>query len=434
MHRNTPPTAFLPRTPRTRPRIKTRSSPPPVLAAPQLQPDVTDGAAAAPVAAPLPAFHWLDGAVRLALWALSVVLFSTRIDGPLVGESMLALVLFAIIMAGFLLASLPVVARSIRRLAEVEPVSMALVPLAALIPYILISRFYGDVEATQLLTAAILLFLPVAIALINTPRLKRSDVSLGLITAAAPLVLPLTRGESIDAAQVALRLGAFALPVLLLAVTSREQKQRLNFLFVCAVLSLWYSLEFGAFPELSLLPGGDNLGYFHLVALPLFLFILAASDRFDGLGLSFKPSARGLSIVASNLILLAAVVVPIGLVTGFLIPGFSAPTPIEAGASFLAGYLFVALPEEILFRGTIFNYLDDTLRLPQASAVLVSAVVFGSAHLNNPPHVGWYFVLATVAGVFYARTYIMTRNVASSGVVHAAVNWLWSLVFAGGPG
>ena len=92
-------------------------------------------------------------------------------------------------------------------------------------------------------------------------------------------------------------------------------------------------------------------------------------------------------------------------------------------------YLFIALPEEILFRGTLLRYLGDTYRWSEPVIIVVSALIFGASHLNNPPNVGWYFVLATVAGVFYARTYLMTKNVGASATLHTAVNWLWLMIF-----
>src|SRR5205085_7834667 len=110
---------------------------------------------------------------------------------------------------------------------------------------------------------------------------------------------------------------AFALPVLLLLFTTREQKKRLNFLFICAVLSLWYSAQFKALP-LFLLPNTDNLQYFDVVLLPLLLYVLALADRFTPLGLSFRPSVRGAGMVVFYVALAGVVLVPLGLITGAL--------------------------------------------------------------------------------------------------------------------
>ncbi|MGQ9814759.1 MAG: lysostaphin resistance A-like protein [Candidatus Roseilinea sp.] len=375
--------------------------------------------------------HGLDWVIRIALWVALIALFAQQLGEPLNGPAVFPLLLFAVFVGGFLLASVPLMARALRHAAQVEPVGLSLAPLMILAPFILYAQMDGALEATDLLTSGILLYLPSAIAIINTPQFRRGDLLLGLITVATPLVLPLTRNETIDPSDAVLRIGAFLIPLALLALTSREQKRNLNFLFVCAVLSVWYAVEFEAFPDFPLFLM-EGAGYFQIALLPLFLFLLAVSGQFQGIGLSFQPTARGVSIAASNLILLAVVSVPVGLFSGFLVPGFAAPAPFEAVISLLTGFVFVALPEEILFRGTIFRYLEQTLRLPQASAIVVSSVVFGLAHLNNPPDIGWYFVLATVAGVFYARTYIATRNVATPAVVHAIVNWVWAVAFSGG--
>ncbi len=372
-----------------------------------------------------------DWGVRLVIWAALVVLFAQQLGEPLNGPPMFPLLVFAVFLGGFLLASVAPVARALRHAAQVEPVALSLAPLIILAPFVLYAQMNEALNATDLLTSGILIYLPSAIAIINTPQFRRSDVLLGVITVATPLVLPLTRNQTIEPADAVLRAGAFMIPIVLLALTGREQKRKLNFLFVCAVLSVWYAVEFQAFPDfpLSLAQGA---GYFQMAVLPLFLFVLAVSGQFQGMGLSFRPTARGVSLVASNLILLAVVSVPVGLFSGFLAPALATQTPFEAAISLLTGLVFVALPEEILFRGTIFRYLDQTLRLPEASAVVVSSIIFGLAHLNNPPDVGWYFVLATVAGIFYARTYIATRNVATPAVFHAIVNWLWAVAFSGG--
>ena len=64
----------------------------------------------------------------------------------------------------------------------------------------------------------------------------------------------------------------------------------------------------------------------------------------------------------------------------------------------------------------------------------MQSIIFGAAHLNThsiSSNIGWTFVFATLAGVFYARTFLATRNAASAGVVHAAVNWAGWLLFGG---
>jgi membrane protease YdiL (CAAX protease family) len=403
-----------------------------------------------------PALQWGDWLVRLALWAASVFAFARQIEtlpallgnaplnsplntfpgeslpvNSLLGNPLLPLLLFALFMGAYLLASIAPVARRVYAVAQGAPLSMALAPLLLLIPYVFYARLNGTLELSDLLLAGVLLFLPTALVMINSPALRGADVSLGLISVALPLVAPLLRNQTINETNALLRVGAFALPVLLVLLTTRVQKQRLNFLFICAVLSLWYSVEFGAFPGFALPGQGATLSYFQLAVLPAFLYLLALAGRFGALGLSLQPSPRGLSIVITNLALFALIAIPFGLMTKFITPGFASPSPLSALGQLLSIYLFVALPEEILFRGALLRYLDDTLHWPQAAVVVLSALIFGAAHFDNPPNVGWYFVLASIAGVFYARTYLMTRNVGAAATLHALVDWIWALIFAG---
>ncbi len=67
-----------------------------------------------------------------------------------------------------------------------------------------------------------------------------------------PLGVDVVLGARPDTTEILLRLGAFALPALLILLTTREQKSRLNFYFASAVLFIWYTVEFGAAPDVGL--------------------------------------------------------------------------------------------------------------------------------------------------------------------------------------
>jgi membrane protease YdiL (CAAX protease family) len=56
--------------------------------------------------------------------------------------------------------------------------------------------------------------------------------------------------------------------------------------------------------------------------------------------------------------------------------------------------------------------------------------VFGATHLNNEPLMDWrYFLLATMAGVFYGWTFEKSKSLMSSALLHMAVDVIWSLGF-----
>ena len=382
--------------------------------------------------------HRLDGIIRMMMWGLLIFTGVNQLsaNGTVsVREYFIPFTIFALLMAGYVLVSVQSVAHSIRGYAEQQPVLLTLLPLLLVVPYAVYAREQPEFDPATLLASGMLLFLPISCALLNTPQLKSGDVMIGLVTVALPLVGPLLRNEAMQRSEILLRLGAFALPLLLLLLTRREQKARLNFLFICAVLSLWFSIEFAAFPE-YILPNTADLNYFSLAVLPVFLYVLALSGRFEKLGLSFKPSLRGAGIVLLHLLGLALILVPIGLTSGFLKFNWSAPQPLPALSKAFAIYLFVALPEELLFRGTLLTYLKDALDWPDWGVVAVSSLIFGLSHLNtvnNAPDgeasVWWLVLLATLAGVAYARAFLLSKNVATSAALHTAVDWLWNLAF-----
>jgi membrane protease YdiL (CAAX protease family) len=388
-----------------------------------------------PPSQPSTEVHRIDGIVRMVIWGLLIFTGVNQLsaNGTVsVREYFIPFTIFALLMAAYVLVSVQSVAWAIREYADQQPVLLALLPLLLVVPYALYAREQPEFDPATLLASAMLLFLPTACALLNTPQLKRSDVMVGLVTVALPLAGPLLRNEAIERSDLFLRLGALALPVLLLLLTNRQQKQRLNFLFICAVLSLWFSIEFSAFPE-YILPNTEDLNYFHLAVLPTFLYVLALSGRFSQLGLSFKPSVRGAGIVLLHLLALGLILVSIGLLSGFLNFNWSAPQPLSALSKAFTLYLFIALPEELLFRGALLTYLKEMLAWPDWGVVGLSSLIFSLSHLNNPPENGasvwWFVLLATIAGIAYARTFLLSKNVAAPATLHAAVDWLWGIAF-----
>lgn len=104
---------------------------------------------------------------------------------------------------------------------------------------------------------------------------------------------------------------------------------------------------------------------------------------------------------------------------------------IEIAGRGLAIFFLIALPEEILFRGTIHRYLERVLRWAPRFTLILSSIIFGASHLNNPPNVGYYFILASIAGWFYGRTYLRTGKIVPAALVHLMVDWIWGVLFAG---
>jgi len=265
----------------------------------------------------------------------------------------------------------------------------------------------------------------------NEEALTPIQAVAGLAVLLIPLGVDVVLGARPDTTELLLRLGAFALPALLILLTTREQKSRLNFYFASAVLFIWYTVEFSAAPDVGLPVTGSLIGYLKLALIVLFLYVVTLSQRLPGVGFTFALNRRDWREVLINFALFGIIAIPIGLVTGFIKPSTVLPSLLEIAGRGVFIFLFIALPEEILFRGVIHRYLERVLRWSPVATLMLSSVIFGAAHLDNPPNVGYYFILATIAGIFYGRTFVRTGKVVPAALVHLAVDWMWSVLFAG---
>jgi len=100
-------------------------------------------------------------------------------------------------------------------------------------------------------------------------------------------------------------------------------------------------------------------------------------------------------------------------------------TPIVG--AWLFTFFFIAVPEELFFRGWLQNLLER--RMGRYPALFLTAALFGLSHFNKRAvHFNWrYVLLAAVAGVFYGRAWRQQRRVGASAITHASVDAIWSL-------
>jgi len=63
--------------------------------------------------------------------------------------------------------------------------------------------------------------------------------------------------------------------------------------------------------------------------------------------------------------------------------------------------------------------------------LITASVIFGASHLNNGPPIPnyKYFVMASIAGLFYGSAWQQTRSLMASSITHALVDTFWSLIF-----
>lgn len=157
------------------------------------------------------------------------------------------------------------------------------------------------------------------------------------------------------------------------------------------------------------------------------IFAFLGVRRLDGVGFDLRLNRNDAAIGLRELGLYALIAVPLGLWLGFLHFHEVWPRPLQAVGALIFTFLFIAVPEELFFRGWLQNLLER--RMGPTAALLVTAALFGLSHWNKRT-VGFnwrYVIMAALAGIFYGRAWHAQRRVSASCVTHSAVDTLWSL-------
>jgi uncharacterized protein len=192
------------------------------------------------------------------------------------------------------------------------------------------------------------------------------------------------------------------------------------------ILMLWLPLEFAAGQHLIPKPAQ---GFLHSVAYGIAILLgLTIFLGFRALpGMKFNlPSARDLAYGAAAFLICAPLLVAGGRLLGFIPPWHAPAHPWARAIGRTFGLIFVgtALPEEILFRALIQNWLMQRYGF-SIRMLLVAAFIFGCAHLDNGPQPlpNWrYMILATIAGIAYGKAFQKSGSVFSSVACHALVD------------
>ena len=149
--------------------------------------------------------------------------------------------------------------------------------------------------------------------------------------------------------------------------------------------------------------------------------------QLTNLGFDLWARKEDLRIGLRELIFYAPIAVPLGIALGFLHWHAYLPRPGEAALAWVFTFVFIAIPEEIYFRGWIQNLIER--RLGRRSSTWLTALIFGLSHFNKrAAHFNWrYVLLATLAGIFYGRAWRQQHRVAASAITHACVDAVWSI-------
>lgn len=167
------------------------------------------------------------------------------------------------------------------------------------------------------------------------------------------------------------------------------------------------------------------LGKMLLLDAGIFGFLVVR--RLEGVGFDLRLTGRDLRRGIGEYLLFALIAIPLGLGLSFLHFHAEWPSLLRALGAFIFTFLFIAIPEELFFRGWLQNLLER--RMGKSRALVLTALIFGLAHWNKrTASFNWrYVLLAAIAGIFYGRAWRAQRRVGSSAITHATVDTTWSL-------
>ena len=219
-----------------------------------------------------------------------------------------------------------------------------------------------------------------------------------------------------------------ALPVVIAILLWRASRadpaQRGNWrdFLVLAVLGLAVDLRWfeGAWPP--------HLTIFNkIILLDAGIYGFVLIRQLDGTGFDLRLRLKDLGIGLREVAFYTPIALALGLSLGFLHlrPGW--PAPSRAAVAWVFTFFFIAVPEELFFRGWLQNLMEK--RVGRYGALLLTACLFGLAHFNKrAAYFNWrYVLLAVLAGIFYGRAWRHERRVGTSAVTHATVDTIWSL-------
>ena len=193
--------------------------------------------------------------------------------------------------------------------------------------------------------------------------------------------------------------------------------------FALAILGL--SVEFHFFDNAWPVAGLSGMPKLLLVDAALYAYLVVRP--IGGIGFDFRPHSRDLIIGLREFLYFTPIALALGFLLSFLHLHPTPGNPLQFGGGWLFTLFFVAMPEELFFRGLLLNMLER--RLGTRRALWITALLFGIAHFNKrAAFFNWrYVILAGIAGIFYGRAWLAQRRLLASSITHATVDTVWSI-------
>jgi membrane protease YdiL (CAAX protease family) len=172
-------------------------------------------------------------------------------------------------------------------------------------------------------------------------------------------------------------------------------------------------------------PGGLG-GFPKMMMANVALYGYLVIKRLDGVGYDLAPLREDWKIGLREFLYYAPIVLSLGILLHFIHWHGLTAKPQEFPAAWIFTFIFVALPEELFFRGLVQNLLER--QMSRGRALLLASVLFGLSHFNKGAAFNWrYVLLASIAGVFYGRAWRAQRRLFASSVTHSTVDAVWSI-------
>jgi membrane protease YdiL (CAAX protease family) len=226
---------------------------------------------------------------------------------------------------------------------------------------------------------------------------------------------------------------AVYLSVPFLLLSSERGLAHGTWLDAVTILWIWIPIESGILRRIiltSALNAEFQYGLTRGLAIIMGIIAFAAWRNLPGIGYQFEFDRKKVSLALLSFLLFAVIAIPLGLAIHFIQYTFELWQLAFAPLAFLGIFLSIGIPEEFLFRGLIQNWFERVTDRRNLSLLLAS-IVFGAAHLNNglPIPNYKYFLMASIAGIFYGLVWQRTGNIAASAITHALVDTAWNVFF-----
>jgi membrane protease YdiL (CAAX protease family) len=191
--------------------------------------------------------------------------------------------------------------------------------------------------------------------------------------------------------------------------------------------------KFFAVPDANLWPAGLG-GFPKMMMADVALYGYLVIKPIEGLGYDLVPQFDDWKIGLREFAFYAPIVLTVGVLLGFIHWQGLTAKPQQFPAAWIFTFIFVALPEELFFRGLVQNLLER--HIGRIRALGLASILFGLSHFNKAtglPHgtgavFNWrYVILATIAGIFYGRAWRQRKRLFASSVTHTTVDTVWSI-------